>query len=116
VSLGGVFLLHAVAAGVGYDAALIDSSPSRISGYGCPPRFDPIEALPRDGARLGFLFGRRDTVVPPGAWRELRETARARGAVVFERAELAHPLMDVDPWARQARFDLVRGFFAGRAR
>jgi hypothetical protein len=114
--LGGVFLLHAFAAGVGYDAALIDAAPSRISGYGCPPRFDPVENLPRDGARLGFLFGHRDTVVPPGAGRELSETARARGAVVFERADLAHPLMDLDPWTRQARFDLVRAFFAGRAR
>jgi hypothetical protein len=116
LSLGGVFLLHAVAAGVGYDAALIDAAPSRISDYGCPPWFDPVETLPRDGARLGFLFGQRDTVVPPGAWRELSETARARGAVVLERAELAHPLMNVDPWARQARFGLVRAFFAGRAR
>ncbi len=116
LSLGGVFLLHAVAAGVGYDAALIDAAPSRISGYGCPPRFDPIEALPRGGARLGFLFGHRDTVVPPGAWRELSEAARTRGAVVFERADLAHPLMDVDRWTRQARFDLVRQFFAGRVR
>jgi hypothetical protein len=35
---------------------------------------------------------------------------------VFERADLAHPLMDVDRWARQARFDLIRAFFAGRAR
>jgi hypothetical protein len=116
MSLGGVFLLNAVAAGVDHDAALIDSAPSRISGYGCPQRFDPVEKLPRDGARLGFIYGHRDTVIPPGAWRELSETARTRGAVVFERADLAHPLMDVDRWSRQARFDLVREFFAGRAR
>jgi hypothetical protein len=63
-----------------------------------------------------LIFGQRDTVVPPGAWRELSETARARGAVVFERADLAHPLMDLDAWTRQARFDLVRECFAGRAR
>jgi pimeloyl-ACP methyl ester carboxylesterase len=116
MSLGGVFLLNAIGAGVDHDATLIDSAPSRISGYGCPQRFDPVENLPRDGARLGFVFGHRDTVVPPGAWRELSETARARGALVFERAELAHPLMDVDPSTRQARFDLVRQFFAGRVR
>jgi hypothetical protein len=116
MSLGGVFLLNAVTASVDYDAALIDSAPSRISGYGCPQQFDPVENLPRDGARLGFIFGHRDTVVPPDAWRELSETARARGAVVFERADLAHPLMDVDRRTRQARFDMVREFFAGLAR
>ena len=72
--------------------------------------------LPEDGARLGFIFGHRDTVVPPGAWRDLSEAARARGAVVLEREDLAHPLMDRDLSARRARFELVRAFFVGRTR
>jgi hypothetical protein len=116
MSFGGVVMLNAIGAGVDHDAALIDSSPSRISSYGCPPRYDPVANLPEDGARLGFIFGHRDTVVPSGAWRELSEAARARGAVVLEREELAHPLMDPDPSARRARFELVRAFFAGRTR
>jgi hypothetical protein len=116
MSLGGVFMLNVIGAEVDHDAALIDSPPSRISSYGCPPRYDPVANLPEHGARLGFIFGHRDTVVPPGAWHELSEAARARGAVVFERAELAHPLMDQNLSARRARFELVRAFFAGRAR
>ena len=112
MSLGGVFMLNAIGAEVDHDAALIDSPPSRISSYGCPPQYDPVANLPEDGARLGFIFGHRDTVVPPGAWRELSEAARARGAVVLEREEFAHPLMDRDLSARRARFELVRAFFA----
>ena len=114
MSLGGVFMLNAIGAEVDHDAALIDSPPSRISSYGCPPQYDPVANLPEDGARLGFIFGHRDTVVPPGAWHELSEAARARGAVVLEREEFAHPLMDRDLSARRARFELVRAFFAGR--
>ncbi len=116
MSLGGVFMLNAIGAEVDHDAALIDSPPSRISAYGCPPQYDPVANLPEAGARLGFIFGHRDTVVPPGAWRELSEAARERGAVVLEREEFAHPLMDRDLSARRARFELVRAFFAGRTR
>jgi pimeloyl-ACP methyl ester carboxylesterase len=116
MSLGGVFLLNAIGAGALCDAAMIDSPPSRISGYGCARRFDPVENLPQDSSRLGFIFGRRDTVVPPSAWRELSEAATARGAVVLERADLAHPMMDMDPSARRARFDAILAFFAGQAR
>jgi hypothetical protein len=116
MSLGDVFLLNAIGAEVDYNAALIDSPPSRISSYGCPPQYDPVANLPEDGGRLGFIFGHRDTVVPPGAWRELSEAARARGAVVLEREDLAHPLMDRDPSARRTRIEYVRTFFAGRTR
>jgi pimeloyl-ACP methyl ester carboxylesterase len=116
MSLGGVFLLNAIAAGALCDAAMIDSPPSRISGYGCPRRFDPVENLPQDSSRLGFIFGHRDTVVPPSAWRELSEAATVRGAGVLERADLAHPMMDRDPSTRQRRFDAIRAFFAGHAR
>jgi hypothetical protein len=49
----GVFLLNAIDVGAHYDAAMIDSPPSRISGYGCPRRFDPVENVPQDSSRLG---------------------------------------------------------------
>jgi pimeloyl-ACP methyl ester carboxylesterase len=100
MSIGGVFLLNAISADGSYDAALIDSPPSRISGYGCPRRFDPVENVPLDGSRLGFICGHRDRVVPPDAWREPSTIARARGAFVLEGANLAHPMMDQDPIAR----------------
>jgi len=116
MSIGGVFMLNALGAGVGYDAALIDSPPSRISDHGCPARFDPVANVPQDAARLGFIFGHRDTVVPPGAWRELAALARERGAVVVERADLAHPLMDRAPAAHRDRMQILRAFFTDRAR
>ena len=116
MSLGGVFLLNAIKAGAPYDAAMIDSPPSRISNYGCPRQFDPVENVPDDSSRLGFIFGHRDTVVPPSAWRALSEAAKARGAVVSEHADLAHPMMDVDPAARRIRFEAVRAFFVSHVR
>ena len=116
MSIGGVFLLNAISADGSYDAALIDSPPSRISGYGCPRRFDPVENVPLDGSRLGFIFGHRDRVVPPDAWRELSTIARARGAFVLEGANLAHPMMDQDPIARQSRIDAIRVFLMERMR
>jgi pimeloyl-ACP methyl ester carboxylesterase len=114
MSLGGVFLLNAIGAGARYDAAMIDSPPSRISGYGCPQQFDPVENVPQDSSRLGFIFGHRDTVVPPDAWRELSGTAIARGATVLEHAEFAHPMMDADQATRRARFEAIRIFFTGQ--
>jgi pimeloyl-ACP methyl ester carboxylesterase len=116
MSLGGVFMLNAIGAGAPYDAALIDSSPSRISNYGCPQRFDPVENIPEDSARLGLLFSHGDQVVPPVAWRELSQAAKARGAAVIERADLAHPMMDRGDAGRRIRFDTVRDFFLGRMR
>ncbi|MDF2765461.1 MAG: alpha/beta fold hydrolase [Rhodospirillales bacterium] len=116
MSIGGVFLLSAIGAGVEFDAALIDSTPSRVSNYGCPQRFDPVRNVPQDTSRLAFIFGRRDAVVPPDDWRELAEVAKSRGAVVLENAEFAHPMMDAEPVARQSRFQAIRLFFAQRAR
>lgn len=116
MSIGGVFLLNAIGAGVEFDAALIDSAPSRISNYGCPRRFDPVQNVPPDSERLGFIFGRRDTVVPPDGWRELAEVAKGRGAVVLEKAEFAHPMMDAEPDVRQSRFHAIRSFFAQRVK
>jgi hypothetical protein len=116
MSLGGVFMLNAIGAGALTDAAVIDSPPARISNYGCAQRFDPVENVPQDSSRLGFIFGHRDTVVSPDAWRELSVTAAARGAVVLERADFAHPMMDPDPSTGRARFDAIRAFFAGHAK
>ena len=116
MSIGGVFLLNAISAGASFDAALIDSPPSRISNYGCPRRFDAVENIPRNKPNLGFIFGHRDKVVPPGAWRELSEIARKRGAFVLERADLAHPMMDQDPIARGARFDAIRMFLTEKTK
>jgi alpha/beta superfamily hydrolase len=111
MSFGGVMAMNALGAGAEVDAALIDSPPSRVSAYGCPRSFDPVENLPERAGNLGFIFGQDDRVVPPAQWRELADAARQRGAAVIERADFGHPLQDRWPRAREARRDIIRGFF-----
>jgi alpha/beta superfamily hydrolase len=111
MSFGGVMAMNALGAGAEVNAALIDSPPSRVSVYGCPRSFDPVENLPERVGHLGFIFGQDDRVVPPAQWRQLAEAARQRGAAVIERADFGHPLQDRRPRTREARRDIIRGFF-----
>ncbi len=111
MSFGGILTMNALGAEVEIDAALIDSTPSRVSGYGCPRAFDPAENLPERAEHLGFIFGGQDRVLPPHQWRELAQAARGHGATVFERTDFAHPLQDHSQRAWQARRDIIRGFF-----
>ena len=111
MSFGGILAMNALGAKVEIDAALIDSAPSRVSGYGCPRAFDPVENLPERVAHLGFIFGGQDRVLRPHQWRELAEAARRHGAMVLERPDFAHPLQDLSQRAWQDRRDIIRGFF-----
>jgi pimeloyl-ACP methyl ester carboxylesterase len=111
MSFGGILTMNALGADVEIDAALVDSAPSRVSGYGCPHAFDPVENLPERAAHLGFIFGAQDRVLRPHQWRELAEAARGHGATVLERTDFAHPLQDHSQRAWQARRDIIRGFF-----
>ena len=64
ISMGGIILLDAVGITAEYDAAVIDSSPSRISPLGCPEEYDPINHLPIDASGIKIVIGLRDRVVP----------------------------------------------------
>ena len=94
MSFGGVVLLDALRNQTGHMIVAIDSTPSRLSGYGCPAAHDPVSNLPRDSSNLLVITGARDHVVKPAASRELLERAEAHGATVIKDPAWGHPLMD----------------------
>lgn len=110
ISFGGIVVLNAIGAGVDYDLAIIDSTPSRISDRGCPLEYDPAENLPSDASRLLLIAGQKDIVVPTEQSEELIARAKAAGARTEVRHDYAHPFMDPDRATMQARLDLIRSF------
>lgn len=110
MSMGGVILSNAVGADGHYDALVIDSSPSRIAGLGCPDAYDPVRQVPPDASRLMVIVGLRDQVIPPPASAELANTVRERGGRVLTSPVFSHPMQDLDPALRQQRFREVAEF------
>lgn len=110
ISFGGIVLMNAIGAGAAYIRAVIDSSPSRVSPFGCPERYDPLNNVPADASRLLIVRGGRDGVVKPGDSQELAETAQARGAKAVLSSQFAHPFMDSDPAVQETRKILIRSF------
>lgn len=110
LSMGGVMLLNAAGSSGDYDAAVIDSSPSRITSFGCPEAYDPVRHLPQDGVRLMIILGDRDTVVPAADVEELASVAQSRGATVLHDAEFAHPFMDASYETHRRRFRAIADF------
>lgn len=107
ISFGGVVLLDALQQQPGERAVVIDSTPSRLSGYGCPAVHDPVNNLPPDAGRLLVIAGSRDPVVKPAASGELLELAEARGATVIRAPDWGHPFMDSHT---RRRLETVRRF------
>jgi len=112
MSMGGVILLNAVGATGDYTALVVDSSPSRISRYGCPKTYDPVHQLPPDSSRILVIGGERDRVVPIAQVEELMRIAQSRGAQVLRHPDLAHPFMDASADLHQSRFQAVADFLA----
>jgi len=110
MSMGGVILLNAVGATDQYDAAVIDSSPSRISPLGCPESYDPVNHLPAEAPRIEIIIGERDRVVPPPEMAELEKTGRDRGALVLWSPEFAHPFQDASREIHRRRLQAVADF------
>ena len=50
-------LLNAVGRAHNFDAAVIDSSPSYISNYGCPESYNPMRHLPLRQLSYHDYFG-----------------------------------------------------------
>ena len=111
ISIGGVMLLNAVGRGHPFDAAVIDSSPSRISGFGCPESYDPVRHLPQDSSRILIISGGRDHIVSPAQMAELIRIGASRGAHVFRDDEFAHPYQDLSPAIHRLRQNAVARFF-----
>jgi len=107
MSFGGVVLLDALRHHTGEMTVVIDSTPSRLSGYGCPTAHDPVNNLPQETDNLLVIAGAKDQVVKPGASRELLELAEDRGATVQREPAWGHPFMDGHT---QQRLQSVRQF------
>jgi len=112
MSMGGVILLNAIGVTGDYTALVVDSSPSRISRYGCPKIYDPVHQLPPDSSRILVIGGERDRVVPIAQVEELMRIAQSRGAQVLRHPDLAHPFMDASADLHQSRFQAVADFLA----
>lgn len=94
ISIGGVMLLNAVGRSHNYDAAVIDSSPSYISNYGCPDSYNPMRHLPEDSSHIMIISGVRDLIVSPLQMAELIRIGENRGASIYRGIELSHPFQD----------------------
>jgi alpha-beta hydrolase superfamily lysophospholipase len=112
ISFGGIVLLNVIGSGIAFDRAAIDSTPSRVSNFGCPKEYDPIANLPADASRFLFVAGEQDNVVPVKDSQKIMELAMSRGAQVVIRAEYAHPFMDSDSRVHRARLELIRAFLS----
>ncbi len=110
ISMGGIILLDAVGITAEYDAAVIDSSPSRISPLGCPEEYDPINHLPIDASGIKIVIGLRDRVVPAAEIEEMAREAQSRGAAVSKHPEFAHPFQDFSFETHRRRFHEVADF------
>lgn len=110
VSFGGIVLLNLIGRSADFDKAVIDSTPSRVSTFGCPEEYDPVLNLPTDGANLFLISGKKDTVVTPADQAELMSKGQSRGARVMVAEEFAHAFADPDDSVHLKRQKLVRDF------
>lgn len=110
MSLGGIIFLDAHDPRHPPQRVVIDSSPSRLSGYGCPADYDPVRHLPADCHRFMFIAGERDGVVSPAMSAELREHAARCGARVIVDPDFGHPFMDPDVAVHRRRMQLIADF------
>jgi alpha/beta superfamily hydrolase len=115
ISFGGIVLLNVIGRGADYGRAVIDGSPARISGFGCPPRFDPAAHFPAEDARILVVAGHRDRVVPIAQTQELLDLADQRGGRAVARADFNHPFMDRDLRTHMQRQALIRDHLLGES-
>lgn len=110
MSFGGVAFLNGFESHARLDRIIVDSTPSRLSDYGCPTEFDPVNHLPADCRHFLFIAGQNDRVVRPAMSRELVESAQQRGAQVLRDAAFGHPFMDYDRSVHRRRLQLIEDY------
>lgn len=109
-SFGGILLLDSFEAEFDLNRVVIDSAPGRLSNYGCPVQFDPVEHLPDDCSPFLFISGQRDTVVTPSMTQELLSEAKQRKARIVNDVDFSHPFMEPIPALHQQRMKMVEKF------
>ncbi len=110
ISMGGIVLLNAVGRSQMYMRLVVDSSPSRISDFGCPERYDPVAHLPEDSSRLMIISGAKDQVVAPSQMDELVRVGGSRRGRVLLDNEFAHPYQDFSDAIHRRRQNEVAAF------
>jgi alpha/beta superfamily hydrolase len=110
ISLGGAVIMNAIGSGIEYDLAVIDSSPSKFSDYGCPEQIDPVNNLPSDASKIFIITGKQDQVLNSEMTSLLRVEGEKRGAKVLD-GDFSHPYMDLDPNAHSTRINAILEFF-----
>jgi len=110
ISMGGIVLLNAVGRSQTYTRLVVDSSPSRISDFGCPERYDPVVHLPEDSSRLMIISGAKDQVVAPSQMDELVRVGGSRRGRVLLDNEFAHPYQDFSDAIHRRRQNEVAAF------
>jgi fermentation-respiration switch protein FrsA (DUF1100 family) len=110
MSFGGIAFLDGFQSPDMPGLVIVDSAPSRLSDYGCPPEYDPVNHLPEDCSHFLFIVGQKDHVVPPAMSKELVETAQQRGASILRDETFAHPFMDSRP-AHRRRMRVIEEYF-----
>ena len=110
MSFGGIAFLDGFELHGKLDRIIVDSTPSRLSDYGCPSEYDPVNHLPEDCSHFLFIAGQRDGVVPPSMSQELVETAQERNAVILRDEEFGHPFMDYDRSVHRRRMKTIEEY------
>ena len=114
MSFGGIVAINVLKENQGDKFVVIDSTPSRISVYGCPIAYDPVENVPRDASRYLIIAGGSDTIVKPRLSKELTEKLLKNGAVLYKNESLAHPFMDKSIEMHNLRLKKVKEFLIER--
>lgn len=115
ISIGGAVIMNAIGSGIEYDAAVIDSTPSRFSSFGCPKKLDPINNLPEDAKKIFVITGQVDQVLKPNMTSEFRLAAQKNNAKVFDGKEYAHPFMDKSLEIHRERMAKIINFLNGHS-
>lgn len=110
MSFGGILLLDALDAHIKLDKVIIDSTPSRLSGYGCPKDYDPITHLPKECSNFMFITGQRDRVVTTRMAKDMVKKAQQCHAKIINDTEFAHPFMDANFSVHQRRMKIIEQF------
>jgi alpha/beta superfamily hydrolase len=110
MSFGGVAFLDGFESHARLDRIIVDSTPSRLSDYGCPTEYDPVNHLPEDCSHFLFIAGQNDRVVRPSMSQVLVETAQHRGAQVLRDAAFGHPFMDSDRSVHRRRMQAIEKY------
>ncbi|MDH3561361.1 MAG: lysophospholipase [Gammaproteobacteria bacterium] len=110
MSFGGVAFLDGFESHGKLDRIIVDSTPSRLSDYGCPSEYDPVNHLPEDCSHLLFIVGQNDRVVSPSMSQMLVETAQQRGAQILRDEAFGHPFMDYDRSVHRRRMQVIEDY------